>query len=189
MRQKLCVRFSKNQIDKIIEAFVQYTVKTKGYYKIDLMSKRKAPFDKDTDKKLTIYPIICFDDFYFTLPGVNQYLKNIFFNNLSKELNVKYNIRPLTMINLDLLFNLSIRGVTILELEGLIEEYWAILEERNMQLHKNPSVETFLPCHSSFDEVYHSILYKDITRPMPAEPLTEVLKWALISQDQLDEIV
>lgn len=156
---------------------------------IELMATGKAPFDKDTNRKLRIYPIICFDDFYFTLPGVNEYLNKVFLERLPAGLNEKYDICPLTMINLNILFDLSVKKTTFRELETIIDQYWAILEKRRIIFDQTKTQDSFLGCRSSFDEVFNTELKALIVKPMPLDPLTHVLQWANITQLDLDTIV
>lgn len=126
-----------------------------------LLNNKRYEFDRSlvfSDKyKIDVFPIICYSDFMFNLPGVNKYLGDLF-NERRSELNLHLlNALPLTMINIETLFDLYCRKGDFGTLKDLIERYHQIVRDRELELKKYYSVDNFLATTASFDEIYNSI--------------------------------
>lgn len=147
-------------------------------------------FDRSpgTAGKLTIYPILLHNDFQFSLPGINNYLNDNFRSQLKPELQQQADIRDLTFINIDWLFDLSLRDCSLLNLQRYIDRYHELLKERkNALLSTRPDGDQFLRSHASFDEIYQFTFIKDL--PDAADNpqiLTDLLFHAGLTQDILD---
>ena len=152
-------------------------------------------FDQDYkanlhDKKITIYPIICHNEFYFSLPGINEYLDDLFQRDISPQIRNKFVIKPLTVIDLSMLSDMVLKGSNFRLLAALIDRYHKILEGRRKYSSKLIDIDLFLKSKSSFDEMYEDLLKKDL----PKEPDTMIMFDKLyslldIKQEHLDEIL
>lgn len=141
-------------------------------------------------KKVTIYPVICHNEFNFSMPGINEYLNTQFVNGLSTEVKGKFDIKPLLLINLDVLYDLMLRGGTFKEVEAFLERYHRIIESRNRQMQKQLHADNFLRAKSSFDEMYNSLFFPELKNIPKTSNVTRRLQNLIgIEQAQLDEEV
>jgi hypothetical protein len=160
-------------------------------YVIDLMAKGKtawyqAPEGSNGRKKQQIFPVLSFDDFYFTMPGVNKYLNKIFQDKLTDDAKTVFDIMPVTLINLDLLFYLSVRKSDFGELKQFIIRYWNIINARARKYQKTGLSGDFLASLASFNEIFHIIMTEDLRGRLPTDPMTVLLELGNISQERLD---
>jgi hypothetical protein len=160
---------------------------------IEFLADGTFTFDDDlkkaeSRKRIKIYPIICHTEFHFGLPGVNHYLEDLFRKSLSPELEKRYDIRPLTVINLEVLFDYGVRVHYYKHLGELIERYHRILKDRIKKLPAKLNQETYWRAHMSFDELYHSLYIKEINNaPQRRLDFEKILASMDIHQDDLDE--
>jgi hypothetical protein len=159
---------------------------------IDLMAKGEASWYRPTEpakrgKKQQLFPVLSFDDYYFTMPGINQYLNDIFQGKLTDGTRREFDIMPVTLINLDLLFFLSIRKSNFREINDYITRYWNIIRGRKRKHQKSGQVADLLPSMASFDEIFHTIMIENIQGRLPVNPMTELLRLGDITQEKLDE--
>lgn len=130
---------------------------------VDLLFKGGYEFDKYfkdhlAGKQVSVYPVICFDEFHFTMPGINQYLNNAF-NEAIDQMDIgKLIIKPVTLISLEVMFDICMRGGTFKILQEYIDRYWKIIKDRKRKYAKMDTAETFLDSFISFDELYYTIL-------------------------------
>jgi hypothetical protein len=160
-------------------------------YQIDLMAKGKASWEPGSDqgksiRKRRIFPVLSFDDYYFTMPGVNEYLNQAFQEKLTEDAKAKFDIMPVTLINLDVLYYLSIRKTNFGELEALIIRYWKIIHGRAHKHRKSGATGDFLPRMASFDEIFHSIMISSFKGRLSKNPMTTLLDLGNITQESLD---
>ena len=161
---------------------------------IELLANGQSNFDykiknEELSKNITIYPIICFDEFYFTMPGINEYLNQIFKQKLSSIPHEGYVIKDLTMISLEVLFDISIRKKNFGDVEELIIRYQHILKKRKKKQKNVPDYTEFIKTKASFDEIYYSRMVKDLGKIKGQSPLTGFLDFAGITQELLDETI
>ncbi|MDP4265508.1 MAG: hypothetical protein Q8941_23485 [Bacteroidota bacterium] len=141
-------------------------------------------------KKVTIYPIICHNEFNFSMPGINEYLNTQFMSGLSAEVKAKFNIKSLVLINLDILYDLMLRGGTFKEVEGFLERYHRIIDSRNKQMQKQLHADNFLRAKSSFDEIYNSLFFPELKDIPKTSDITQRLRELIgVEQAQLDKEV
>lgn len=82
---------------------------------IESLCKKQFEFDPllnnmlENGKIVTIYPILCFSDFMFSMPGVNKYINELFKEQLSRKDLPNLVIKPVTMINLEKMFDFCTR--------------------------------------------------------------------------------
>jgi hypothetical protein len=132
---------------------------------------------------------LSFDEFYFTIPGLNEYLNAKFHELLSEEAKATFDIMPVTLINLDILFHLSIRKLNFRKLEELIIRYWNIIQGRSLKYKKTGATADMLLRLASFDEVFHTIMVGSVNGYLPKDPMTSLLELGNISQASIDEKV
>ncbi|WP_431213391.1 hypothetical protein ACQ86N_00110 [Puia sp. P3] len=131
--------------------------------------------------------MLSFDDYYFTMPGINQYLNNIFQEKLSDDARCAFDIMPVTLINLDILFYLSIRKSNFGEIKDCIIRYWNIIHGRIRKHRKSGLPSDLLGSLASFDDIFHSIMVKNLEKKLPLDPMTELLRLGDITQGKLNE--
>jgi len=159
---------------------------------IDLMAKGQAPWYKPAQtakggKKQQLFPVLCFDDYYFTMPAVNQYLNDIFQEQLTDDARRVFDIMPVTLITLDVLFFICIRKSNFGEIKDYITRYWNIIEGRKRKYQKSGQPADLLPSMASFDEIFHTIMLENLKGRLPGAPMTELLRLGDITQEKLDE--
>ena len=147
------------------------------------------PIDLANTQELIIYPIIVHNDFQFSMHGLNQFLldklKPLFPTN--RPGNVK--IRPLTVINMDWLFDLSFRQGNFTKLMELIDRYHATILSREHELTTmGATQERFVRSYESFDLVYQFNFMQDLPNVAdePISGLEELFSFAGITQAILD---
>ena len=160
-------------------------------YIIDLMARGKTPWFQipegtDGRKKQQIFPVLSFDDYYFTMPGINKYLNKIFQDKLTDDAKKVFDIMPVTLINLDVLFFLSIRKSNFGELKEFIIRYWSIINARTSKYQKTGLSGDLLPSLASFDDIFHTIMVENLKGRLPADPMTVLLNLGNITQERLD---
>lgn len=165
---------------------------------IENIYKMNCEFDlllNDIVKKkqqVKIYPVICHTDFMFSLPGINEYL-NVIFGKKLKEKELESNdIRNVTIISLEILFDYSMRGGDFTSLSKLIERYWGIIDNRKKKNRKFGSVDNFLATTASFDELYETKFKQELLNNHQLSKknrVTQLIEMAGLTQEQLNEIL
>jgi hypothetical protein len=139
---------------------------------------------------LVIYPIICYTDTNFSLPGVNSYLNDALQDHLPTNLPPKWKIKPLSFIHLRLLYDLAVHGKTFADLQSACERFQGILKGRKIRLTTQPNLNNFLRLMPSFDTAYEEIIQKDIfMNGRKSEPTYRMLQLAQIDQSTLDKVL
>ena len=101
-----------------------------------------------------------------------------------------FDIKNLTVINLDWLFDLSMRNGSFQILADQIDSYWRILGERKAACAKQFDHYTYLNAKTSFDETYQHIFIKALPNVSDSmNKMEELLDRAGLTQDILNEIV
>ncbi len=141
-------------------------------------------------KKLHIFPIIVHNDFQFSLPGINEYLNETMHSLVPSGMNGAW-IENLSLINLDSLFDLSMRNCSFSDLENMITRYHNLIAIRKNSLGiAGFSANDFIKSKASFDETYQFEFIGQL--PLASENergLLDVLEFAGLTQEILDEIV
>lgn len=138
-------------------------------------------FDRDIDtafKDLEIFPIIVHQDFQFGIPGVNDYLNNIFRGNID-GLNLE-KIHDIILIDLGILLDLVITDKNISYLEELIEKYHEMTDQAK-------TGKDFLNSYVSFDQLYQTkLIRKTEDKPAMKGYLNDLLKIAGITLEEFN---
>ena len=161
---------------------------------IELLVGKKFTFDQKycsgQVKNTIIFPILCFDDFHFSLPGINDYLNDIFEQQITPFLSNNVTIRPVTIINLDILLEIFMNGGNFKILTSMVERYWHIKADRKKRFKQQRSTELFLSSWDSFQEVFYTRLYQQFPKHFSKEIIVEKMLSSLnLTQADLDEVI
>ncbi len=132
---------------------------------LKIISNNKYEFDDIIPKNLIVYPLIIHTNFTYQLPGVNYYLQNQFYNKVQSELpDIQIQIEELILIDLETIFEFLMSNEIDLDIfEAFLNSYNSILKNREMEFLSNPNQERFVKSKASFDEIFKTIFYKEIT--------------------------
>lgn len=162
---------------------------------LTLLKDNKYDFDTDFKNKLhqksiVIYPVIVHAEFHFSMPGISEYLNEILQSKIDEETKNHFEIKPLVLINLEVLFHFLFHQGNFLKLIELIGRYYKILQSRKQFLTKQPGIDSFLRSKSSFDEIYRSILLAEIEKVhKTADSPIDLVEIVGITQEELDEVL
>jgi|APCry1669190288_1035285.scaffolds.fasta_scaffold10242_1 hypothetical protein len=144
----------------------------------------------DGSKKYIIYPIICHNDFHFSLPAINEFINASFIDETYKNDFDCFEIKNLTLINLDWLFDLCIRNGSFQKLKEQIDSYWHTLTERKTACAKVFDHHTYLNSKSSFDEMYQNTFIQQLPNVEDnMNKMNELLDRAGVTQSILNEVI
>jgi hypothetical protein len=152
------------------------------------------PFDpiaSDELAELEIYPTLIHNDYQFSMPGINQFLQEHFERLIPSNVPDGVTIRPVTLINLDWLFDLSFRKGTFETLKDLIDRYYENIRRRNAVLasaSREQMQEKFVASRESFDLVYQYQFVRDLPAMTEGEDLhlEELFSFAGLTQEILE---
>ena len=160
-----------------------------------LTEEGKCSFDSAfpkliAEEQVIIYPMICHDDFNFSMPGINEYLNDRFIELLKPFKEINLVVKDMTVIRMENLFDLVLRQGSFNTLKGFLDCYWQIISERKMQWLANTKYNDPLPSRRSFDELYSTNFIHELPNvgSIP-KPLDSLLNTAGITQDILNETV
>jgi hypothetical protein len=143
-------------------------------------------------EKVNIHPIICHTDFMFGMPGLNEYLNKLFAKKL-KETKCSYSgINSIALLNLDVLFDLALRGGSFMRLLEFINRYFNQMEYFRKTASFSVNSDIFLRSTASFDELYQTqfrnemIDQGELTNKDRIKQITAIID---ITQEQIDEIL
>lgn len=163
---------------------------------IRLFKDGNYQFDPSANKLLEsklpikIYPALCYSDFMFSMPGVNQYINERFDEMIKNENFEQLEIKPITMIHIEVLFDYSYRSGNFNSLMDLIDRYWKLMKERSEKLKKDFSIYNFMRSRSSFDEAYNSIFLAEfIKQGESIKRINSLADMIGIKQQELDEFL
>ena len=147
---------------------------------IDLIYQDKFDFDKElgkiaTDQKLLIYPIITYNDFNFSLSGLNVYLHKAFFSILEDKYAEKMTIMPLMLMNLETILDIVMTEQGVTGLRQHIYNFINLVTESEANLQVSKSQSDFLKAHASFDEIYNWLFVQKLENPDSIQPVLEKL--------------
>ena len=159
---------------------------------IDILLQSGFDFDEkyktDRHRDLTVYPIICHNEFHFTMPGVNEYLNIRFQEKLKDKKIERITIKPLLVTNLAALFDLISRKKGFNDLIHCIDRYYAIIEGNKKMFRKTLSPNDFLLSNSSFDEIYDSVFQKEFIKATDEHrSITELASQINLTLEELEE--
>ncbi|MBI3233197.1 MAG: hypothetical protein HYZ42_04035 [Bacteroidetes bacterium] len=108
----------------------------------------KYQFDKNlTINNTKLYPIIIYTDSFCSMPGVNDYLNQLFHEELKKmEWNKNCKLRDLTLISLETMVkHMQNFRTRKFKLSNMIDDYHKYLfNSRNRNLNQYPSFDIFI---------------------------------------------
>ena len=130
---------------------------------INYLSNEEYEFDKIYSKKLQkckieIYPIIVYTDYQYSIPGINNYLSNVFKQNINDDLGFK-SVQLPTMININFLFKNS-NYISSNRIDNLIKSYYKKKGVAEKRLSNQPTPDNWVQANLSFDDIGVNIDYK-----------------------------
>lgn len=136
---------------------------------IGLLSEGSFAFDEVFNEKIrqkpyTIYPVICHTDYYFSMPGVNDYLNKAFRKKVQNISLSNADVKDLTVIDLVHLFEMISYGSTFSGLQDFIDTYQRRMSARKRLQVKEPGVSHFLSSYAGFDEMYRSHFSQEVQK-------------------------
>jgi hypothetical protein len=162
---------------------------------IDLLYNQKYSFDKEVNelfskgKSITIYPVIAYSDFMFSIPGVNKYLNELF----QAQMTTTYEnavIKPVTLLNIEILFDFCLRQSDFNGITHLIDRYWNIIRSRLGKFDREAGTDNYLSARSSFDEVYQNIFLAELQKKKADSSIVKFIPpYIGLTQSILDEIL
>lgn len=145
-----------------------------------------------TGKALQIHPIICHTDFMFGMPGVNEYLNSIFKKKLIENEIMRIGLNAVTLVSIEVLYDLALRGKDFLYLLSLIRRYYFMVSALREKYQKTADSADFMASTASFDEVYHTVFRNEMIddnilgNENSVKRMTSIIG---IRQEQLNEIL
>jgi hypothetical protein len=141
---------------------------------------------------IAIHPIICYTDFMFGMPGINEYLNSVFRSMLIEQNLTYQGINNITLINIEVLYDLALRRKDLPFLLDLMKRYYL-----TVHLKRQKSIETllgtdFIASTGSFDEMYQTVFrnemidYNLLSDKDSIRRMTGIIG---ITQEQLDEVL
>lgn len=120
------------------------------------------PLNLDVSQNYRVYPIIIHHDFYFSLPGVNDYLRHKFEKDLPAD--DRFEVMPLVVMNLSIFYDLLLAGLDITVLDHLFIGYYKFLQDSTRLLYneENNKTDHFLAANMSFDEFFNQYMLKQL---------------------------
>ena len=123
----------------------------------------------------------------YQMPGINHYLNEAFIEKLKEVENNKLKVRPLALLDLDRLFNfLEVEGMDTKMLTGFLDRYVNILENRRKYFEKYISQENFVRARPSFDEVYSTIIERQVKIKSVAQRVSRFMESIDLKEEMLD---
>jgi hypothetical protein len=165
---------------------------------INNLFSKKYEFDLELNEKLrkgekiNIYPIICHTDFMFSMPGLNEYLNCLFNKQLKERKHTNPGIERITLINLEVLFDLALRGGDFIKLGGFIKQYFNTIDSQRRKWLASLLTDDFISSTTSFDELYKTkfrsemIDKSELTDKDQINKITEIIG---LNQEQVDEVL
>lgn len=162
--------------------------------KLELLAAGKAKFDpavaiEGRKEKLTVYPIISFDDFNFTLPGVNDYLAKRMNSMLSDNAKKVLNIRPLVLVNLDILHRFAVGQRSFHHVIEMLDFYEKILKGRRHNYHRTKDRGHWLQSIIGLDEIFHNLFFDKISSDLQRPNMMVLLSRQNVTQQLLETAV
>ena len=159
---------------------------------------KKYEFDSEVNEKINkgerinVHPIICHTDFMFSMPGLNEYLNALFFKQLKEKKLAIAGIDFVTLINLEVLFDLALRNGNFMKLLSFIKSYYNTIGSMRQKSAVTLSSDDFIPSTASFDEMYKTTFRnkmiddEELTDKNRTIRMTSII---VITQEQIDEIL
>ena len=110
--------------------------------------------------ELHFYPVIVYNDFNFSMPGINTHLNQCMWELVEDKPELKASMKPLVMLNLETILDIVITGGKAPDLGNLIFMYYNFLLENRAILNIEPTILNLTRSHCSFDEFYRAYIEK-----------------------------
>lgn len=178
-----------NEIKKYIdERFIKSDKgKSKGIRQlrtqIEIINRNGFDFDRlnDTNEEIAIYPILVHQDFQFSIPGVNEYLNEVFSQEMP-DLKLNFKVKPIVVANLEVILDMAICMKDSLYLGSCIDKYLDFNTQGKIRYKQTAKMDDFLNAHASFDELYLTKMAEKLENPDITETtLRQLLELAEIA--------
>lgn len=144
------------------------------------------------NEKIFIHPIICHTDFMFSMPGLNEYLNCVFEKKIYEKGCNREGINRVTVVNLETLFDLALRGGNFNELLNFIKQYCNVISLKRRIATEIKSSDLYIESTTSFDEMYQLIFRTEMIDKgrLTNKDATNSIKDIIgISQQEIDEVL
>lgn len=148
----------KGEIDKKFVMNERKEAKGVSQLAIQINALEETEFDFDkvytygiNRQQLEIYPIIIYTDYQYSIPGINNYLTNVFRSKTREETQFKKIYDP-TLININFLFKYS-NYIAGNRLDVLIKSYINKKNKNERDLEKYPTPNKWIEANLSFDDI------------------------------------
>jgi hypothetical protein len=142
-----------------------------GQLAAQLLKMLTKPFESHQNNKnvknLTIYPVMIYTDYFFSMPGINNYLQLEFDKRIDTlKLRDKYkNIKPLVFINIRFFINhIDLISQRETDLLTLFTIFYKDQIRANKKVKRTDDLSAFFDCYKTFEtvvfETYKGIMYK-----------------------------
>jgi hypothetical protein len=139
---------------------------------IKILMGEKFDFDPFTEKNITVYPTLVHTNFTYQMPGINDYLNKEFKKLVEENIGGGIKVKPLVLLDMDTLFEfLQVDGMDTKMLADLLDRYDHIQTNRKKHFEKFVSQDNFVRARSSFDEVYATVMDRDL-KSLPVKQRT-----------------
>lgn len=119
---------------------------------------RFAPLPKEP---LNIYPVIVHTNFMFSLPGVQQYLRNLLVAEMAADLPPNVILKELVLVNLDTFYwHFENFRADPTSLKALIETYFRNRAVDEKLFEQNKTLKNYVNAYRSFDMEYEQDLIR-----------------------------
>jgi hypothetical protein len=165
------------QLVRQVELFHQ------DYFKFDPVA-----YELLSKGQLHFYPVIVYNDFNFSMPGINTYLNQRMWDLLADKPTMIDSVKPLVMLNLETIMDIVLNGSQATDLGQLFIMYYQFLIENRSMLGQSPTINIFSKAHCSFDEFYNAFIDKQRqTEPNQRKLLHQLLELSGIDFDEFKQ--
>jgi len=141
------------------------------------------------EKSITIYPVILHSEYYFRMPGINEYLNEKLQEKINDLTNTKIIIKPLIISDLYVFFDLVQREKNILDFKTFCDRYYSILKNRKDKLKKEFNSDNYLRAFAGFDEIHFTILEKELGKLSRNNAVNDLIRFIGLTQREIDEVL
>ena len=98
-------------------------------------------------------------------------------------------IKPLVLVNLDILFRFAVGKGTFQQIQNMLEFYCKIIKGRRLNYRRTNNRGHWLQSLVGLDEVFHTLFFDKISGALKKPDMTWLIKRQGITQQLIDTIV
>lgn len=137
-------------------------------------------------KRIVVYPVICHNDVHFSMPGVSDYLTEILRLHIPENLPHKVEVKDVTLINIDKLFNFWVYGFDMRHVLESIDEYEKYKRSKKKSVRKKRHPNDLLKSYMSYDNYFMQYFHTKIMNVKP-KVVSSILEATGLLQDVIDQ--